>query len=67
MPFPTAPEQLVKQRLFSYSGGTNGTFTQTGDRDAGKFVYHPTHGHFHLENYAVYRLLANNGGQPGAR
>lgn len=52
--------QLVKQRLFTFNGTS---FTQVDERDAGKFIFHPTHGHFHLEDYARYRLLDLNGNQ----
>ncbi len=54
--------QLVKQRLYTFNGSS---FTQTGVRDAGRFVYHAAHGHFHYEGYAGYRLVRNVGGQPG--
>lgn len=54
--------QLVKQRLYTYNGSS---FTQAGVRDAGRFVYHAAHGHFHYEGYAGYRLVQNVGGQPG--
>ena len=52
--------QLVKQRLFNFE---NNAFTQAEEREAGRFVYHPAHGHFHLEDYATYRLLNTNGTQ----
>lgn len=41
--------QDVNQRVFR----SDGSFY---DRLAGKFVYHPTHGHIHFENWAQYRL-----------
>jgi hypothetical protein len=43
--------QQVFQRIFN----SDGTFT---DRLAGNFVYHPTHHHFHFENFCEYDLLA---------
>src|SRR2546423_2981272 len=43
--------QQVNQRIFN----SDGTFT---DRLAGNFVYHPTHHHFHFENFCEYDLLA---------
>lgn len=49
--------QQVIQRIYK----SNGTFT---DRLASSFVYHPTHGHIHVENWAAYRLrsvLPGNG------
>ena len=41
--------QDVMQRVFA----DDGTYY---DRLAGKFIYHPDHGHIHFENWAVYRL-----------
>lgn len=49
--------QLVNQRIFR----TDGTFW---DRPAGSFIYHPTHGHIHFEDWTVFRLkqVLPNGG-----
>jgi hypothetical protein len=41
--------QDVMQRVFN----TNATFT---DRLAGRFTYHPTHGHMHIDGWTKYRL-----------
>ncbi|MEQ8768957.1 MAG: lysyl oxidase family protein [Phycisphaerales bacterium] len=41
--------QDVWQRVFN----DDGSYT---DYLASKFIYHPTHGHIHLENWASYRL-----------
>ncbi len=41
--------QQVIQRVFK----TDGSFT---DRPAGNFVFHPSHNHIHVENWASYRL-----------
>lgn len=41
--------QEVYQRVYNKAGG----FTE---QLAGTFVYHPAHGHFHFEQYAVYIL-----------
>jgi hypothetical protein len=52
--------QDVIQRI-SHVDGT------TSDRLAGKFTYHPTHGHIHFEGWAAYRLrsiLADDGVGP---
>ena len=56
--------QNVLQELFDYNAATN-SFTFSGYRPAGRMIWHPGHGHFHLEGYAHYRLLTNVGGQPG--
>ena len=42
--------QKVYQRVFRSDGSYYDNF-------AGDFVYHPTHAHFHFEDYAVYRLV----------
>jgi len=49
--------QLVNQRIYR----TDGSFW---DRAAGSFVYHPTHGHIHFEDWTVFRLkqVLPNGG-----
>lgn len=41
--------QDVDQRIYN----SDNTYT---DRRAGTFVYHPTHGHIHFEEFADYRL-----------
>ena len=43
--------QDVRQRVWQNIG----TFF---DRDAGAFLYHPEHGHIHVQDWAVYRLRA---------
>ncbi|MBL8763926.1 MAG: pre-peptidase C-terminal domain-containing protein [Phycisphaerae bacterium] len=43
--------QDVIQRVYR-SDGTS------WDRVAGRFVYHPTHGHIHFEDWCIYRLRA---------
>jgi hypothetical protein len=42
-------QQEVFQRVYLVGGGFY-------DRAAGTFIYHPTHGHIHLEDYAIYTL-----------
>jgi len=52
--FPGAPSgngQLVRQRIFLSQGGYR-------DREAGVFLYHPTHNHFHFGSWAVYTIRA---------
>ncbi len=52
--------QEVNQRIYR----SNGTFY---DRSAGTFVYHPTHGHIHFDNWTVFKLrtvLAGGGVGP---
>jgi len=45
----TAQRQNVYQRIYL----SDGTFYE---QLAGSFVWHPTHLHFHFEDYAIYRL-----------
>jgi hypothetical protein len=50
--FPGAADangQHVYQRIYNADGSYN-------EREAGVFVYHPQHSHFHLGNYASYVL-----------
>jgi len=54
---PATLKQKVYQRVFL----SDGTFY---DRIAGDFVWHPSHNHFHFEDYAVYTLQPFNA--PGA-
>lgn len=48
--------QDIWQRVFN----TGGTFT---DRFAGRFVYHPSHGHIHVEDWAIYRIRSRPNNQ----
>ncbi|CAN5675533.1 hypothetical protein BH09PLA1_BH09PLA1_27490 [soil metagenome] len=57
--------QIVTQNVYKYDSATN-SFSFDYARDAGRFVFHSGHGHFHFEGYARYRLLQNNAGVPGA-
>lgn len=41
--------QIVYQEIRLSQGGTR-------DREAGVFVFHPSHNHFHLNNWAQYRI-----------
>jgi probable HAF family extracellular repeat protein len=50
---PTTGTQEVWQWIYN----TDGTHTE---HLAGHFVWHPTHGHFHFDNIAAYRLRAVN-------
>jgi hypothetical protein len=44
------------------SGGT------VADRSAGPCLFHPQHGHFHYQNYAIYQLFGvSASGQPSAQ
>lgn len=43
--------QIVQQRIFQSQGGYR-------DRDAGVFLYHPTHNHFHFGSWAQYTIRA---------
>ena len=46
------PKRLIKQRLYQ-KNGSSFTFTE---RDAGWMVYHPAHGHIHIEGWGLYTL-----------
>ncbi|MBL0153405.1 MAG: hypothetical protein IPP93_07955 [Chitinophagaceae bacterium] len=46
------PKRLIKQRVYEKNGNT---LTSTL-RDAGWMVYHPTHGHIHIEGWGLYTL-----------
>jgi hypothetical protein len=46
------PKRLIKQRLYQ----KNGNSMQFIDRDAGWMVYHPAHGHIHIEGWGLYTL-----------
>jgi hypothetical protein len=48
---PAYPDgtQDVMQRVYR----SDGTYY---DRPAGRFIYHPTHNHIHLEDWCIYRL-----------
>ena len=54
---PATLKQKVYQRVFL----SDGTFY---NRVAGDFVWHPSHNHFHFEDYAIYTLQPFNA--PGA-
>jgi len=50
---PVSGKQKVYQRVY-FSDGSHQDFF------AGEFEFHPEHGHFHFENYAVYTLQPVN-------
>lgn len=54
--------QNVLQAIYAYNGSS---YSLSYYRAAGRFTYHPGHGHFHFDGYAYYRLRYNVGGQPG--
>jgi len=47
----TGGGQLVNQRIFASQGGFR-------DREAGIFLFHPTHNHFHFGSWAQYTIRA---------
>lgn len=51
-PDGTYPKRLIKQRIFNKVGNT----FQFTDRDAGWMIYHPSHGHIHIEGWGLYTL-----------
>ena len=54
--------QNVLQAVYKFNGSS---FSLSRYDIAGRFLFHDSHGHLHYEGYASYRLLHNNGGQPG--
>jgi len=46
------PRQLVEQTIYHRSGNTMSTWT----RAAGTMTYHQTHGHIHVNNWAMFSL-----------
>jgi len=46
------PKRLIKQRVYNKTGNT----FQFTERDAGWMVYHPSHGHIHIEGWGLYTL-----------
>lgn len=46
------PKRLIKQRVYNKAGNT----FQFTERDAGWMVYHPSHGHIHIEGWGLYTL-----------
>jgi len=47
-------KQVVKQRIYQKVPGLD--TLRYYDRIAGKMVFHPTHGHLHVDNWAAYSL-----------
>ncbi|MGH2552132.1 MAG: lysyl oxidase family protein, partial [Chitinophagaceae bacterium] len=46
------PKRLIRQKLYIKMGNT----FQYSERDAGWMVYHPSHGHIHIEGWGLYTL-----------
>ncbi len=46
------PRRLIKQRLYQKNGSS---FTMI-ERDAGWMIYHPSHGHIHIDGWGLYTL-----------
>jgi len=46
------PKRLIKQRVYQ----KNGNSIQFNDRDAGWMIYHPSHGHIHIDGWGLYTL-----------
>ncbi|MBK7108385.1 MAG: T9SS type A sorting domain-containing protein [Bacteroidetes bacterium] len=51
-PDGSAPHQIINQRIYH----KNGTEMTYWERNAGTVTYHPTHGHFHVDDWGVYSL-----------
>ena len=54
--------QNVLQAVYDFNGNS---FSLSRYELAGKYLFHSGHGHLHYESYASYRLLHDDGGQPG--
>lgn len=59
-PDGSAPHQLVKQRIYHKSGNTMTYW----ERNAGTMTYHPTHNHFHVDDWGIYTLRTEIPGDP---
>ncbi len=46
------PKQLIKQTIYTKDGNS----MIANDRWAGSMVYHPTHGHMHVDDWCTYAL-----------
>jgi hypothetical protein len=51
------PHQLLKQRIY-HKNGNSMTYTE---RFAGSMTYHPTHGHYHVDDWERMTLRIDNG------
>ena len=51
-PDGSAPKQLLNQRIYHRNANSMTTY----DRPAGTMSYHPTHGHVHVDDWAVFTL-----------
>ena len=51
-PDGTTLHQIINQRIY-HKNGSDMTFW---DRNAGTMTYHPTHGHFHTDNWGIYTI-----------
>lgn len=64
--FPTicldgsSPKQLIKQKIYYKNQDTMGFY----ERWAGSMTYHPTHGHMHVDDWAVFSLRLENPNEP---
>lgn len=62
-PDGNSPKQLIVQRIYHKNGNAM-TYT---DRWAGKMTYHPTHGHNHVDDWAVLTLRLEDPNEPDPR
>lgn len=62
-PGGAAPRQLLHQRIYHKNAGQM-TFR---DRFAGAMTYHPTHGHNHVDDWAVFTLRMRDSAQADPR
>lgn len=48
----TTLHQIINQRIYHKNGSDMSYY----DRNAGTMTYHPTHGHFHTDNWGIYTI-----------
>ena len=54
------PKQLIKQKIW-HKDGNSMSFTE---RWAGSMTYHPTHGHMHVDDWAIFSLRYEDPNDP---
>lgn len=56
----TSPQQLIKQIIYHKHGDTMSSY----ERSAGSMTYHPTHGHMHVDDWAIFTLRIKDSTEP---
>ena len=57
------PKQLIKQKVYHKNQNTM-TYSE---RWAGSMTYHPTHGHMHVDDWAIFSLRVQDPNEPDPR